>query len=197
MSRFHNDRFVITGAAAVAAGLFFRNPMAAGLVWYIGIALMHSVEETQGELWAYFGKLTDFPLLNRLPRVAGFTLIVLPAALLQTVASLLAFSGEHVAALGLAMLIGARPSDALLSHLIPFVESFKKDANSSDHVNPGLPTAVFYVVDGLALLALCQAQLIAGGFSTILGAIIGAGFFILVQPVLRRLGRITRWLGWC
>src|SRR5271170_3716091 len=144
------NRFLILFAACVAL-YWSGHTIGAVLVWTAVIALYHAFEETQGKLWAYFGKLFGVTWLNGLSEFLGFVFIVLPAVALQLYASYRAFSGESVAAFWLAMLIGARLSDALLSHIIPTVLSLRRNSPTAGVENPGLPTACIYVVDGLLL----------------------------------------------
>ncbi|MBI4347761.1 MAG: hypothetical protein HY553_12970 [Elusimicrobia bacterium] len=147
-------------------------------LWSVAVAARHSWEETRGELWSYFGRVSGNPLLSRLGPVPGFVVIVLPALALQVTAATLGLLGNDP--FWLAVLIGGRIGDAVFSHFIPAARGFTP--------NPGLPTAWVYLVDGLAI-ALTFSAAVAQGWT---GLLVGAGFFAVLVPVFRLTGKLFR-----
>lgn len=162
------------------------SPLAAGLLllWTLGVSSLHAYEETKGHLWSYFGKVYKNPLLNRLGGVLGFVGVVAPALLLQGSAAVLAFVGGSPAAL--AVLIGARVGDAYFSHLIP--------ARLGHVPNPGLPTAMIYVVDAIFLYLAFADSMFAAPYAR-LGLAFGVGFFAALPIVFAVSGWALRRLG--
>ncbi len=198
-------RFALAVLLFATAALAISHPLCAAMCWTIAIAFLHMVEETQGRLWAYFGETVDFPLLKRLPPVVGFLLIVAPAFLLQSLAAFMAFSGGSIDVFWLSVLIGARLGDAVFSHAIPvargqaratYNEPGERLTNDSGptQLNPGLATAVIYLVDGLLLTVIWSAPLLAmpSRELAVAGFAVGAGFFALVLPGLQLLSRASR-----
>lgn len=193
-------RFALAGLLIATALLAAGNPLCAAMVWTIGIAFLHMLEEANGKLWSYFGDSAQFPLLKRLHPVVGFSLIVLPAFVLQSAASYMAFGTGTVQVFWLAVLIGARLGDGVFSHAIPFArgqQPLPDAAGQSGQLNPGLATGIIYLVDGLALTALFGASLLALPVRELVvyGFAAGAGFFALVLPSLELLGRVSRLRG--
>lgn len=169
-------------------GLAFHNPLLASMLWALGVSALHAKEETEGKLWSYFGSLTGAKWLNSLSAAAGFALIVAPALLLQSISAWNAFSGEKVDPFWFAVLIGARLGDGVFSHALPFLRATNVSANST--FNPGLATAVIYLLDGVLFSLFWRAPLaVAANEVLILGFTLGAGFFALVQPGLRLSGK--------
>jgi hypothetical protein len=169
--------------------LAINHPLTAALVWTVGIAIAHTVEETRGKLWLYFAQVADFNFLKRVGSLWGFLLIVAPALALQCYAAWSAF-GLHQAR-GLALLIGLRLGDAVFSHLLPVVAG-----NPPLHVpgerrqlNPGMGTGIIYLVDGLLLALIFNQTLTAAPrFEVVVGFFAGSLFFASVIPSLRLLG---------
>lgn len=190
-------KFALAGLLFATFGLASAYPLGAAMLWTVGIAFLHMVEETRGKLWAYFGETVNFPLLQRLPTLPGFLLIVAPAFVLQATASYFAFNSETVCVFWLAVLIGARLGDGVFSHAIPFARGQKPLAvagSGAGQLNPGLATGIIYLVDGLLLLALFQSTLFgaSAGHLALKGFAVGAGFFALVLPGLQILGKLIR-----
>ncbi|MBX9685045.1 MAG: hypothetical protein K2X27_00010 [Candidatus Obscuribacterales bacterium] len=179
----------------LTAILAFRNPLIAALLWTGGIAFFHMLEEAQGRLWAYFGELLEADWLRHLSAHAGLILIVWPAFVLQAGAAYGAFSAAQVNPFWLSLLIGARIGDGLFSHFIPFAQGFAapRTGKVQEQLNPGLATAVVYLVDSLLLALLFNQELLSAASGTVLaGAALGAGFFALVQPGLKLASRFVR-----
>jgi hypothetical protein len=176
--------------------LAIHHPLTAAMVWTIGIAIAHTVEETRGKLWLYFAQITDFSFLKRVNNFWGFALIVAPALVLQCVASFSAFALNHAG--GLALLIGLRLGDAVFSHLMPVAAGNPplRVARGLAQINPGMPTGIIYLVDGIllalifnhALAAAPQAEVVVGFFAGVL-------FFAAVIPTLKLLGSLFHKLG--
>ena len=168
------------------------NPLSAALIWTVAVALMHATEETKGKLWSYFGETAGLTFLKEISPLRGFVLIVAPAILLQTVASWNAFSGASVSVFWLCVLIGARVGDALFSHAIPFAEGHDSvnGYGALTQRNPGLASAVLYLVDGFALALIFGKEISAEYQVAVAGITFGAGFFALVIPGLRLVDRL-------
>ncbi len=178
--------FTLSALAHGTAVLSALPPLAAGLLllWTIGVSVLHSREELKGQLWSYFGKVYDNPLLKHLDVLKGFVGVVLPALALQAVAAWGAFVGGSPFWLG--VLIGGRIGDAFFSHMIP--------ARLGYTPNPGLPTAMIYVFDALLLdLAFGTAAFAAP--HALLGLALGAGFFAGLPLVFGLSGYVLRKLG--
>lgn len=166
----------------------------AALLWCVVVAIIHARQEAKDRLWQYFGEVTGATWLRAFHEM-GFALIVAPALLLQTTAALMAFCGDGIDARWLALLIGARIGDAAFSHLIPVAQGYElrryreqvEDPTlGARQKNPGLPSAIIYLIDGLILLVIWRAEL-AALHSVAIWFAIGAGFFASVQPALRLL----------
>ncbi len=159
------------------------------MFWTISIAVFHAVEETEGKLWKYFGEIADFNLLKEAGPFWGVPTIVLPALLLQIAASVAAFWFDQVA--GLALLIGLRLGDAFFSHLGPLAMGYCSlpQKNGRQQLNPGLPTSLLYLIDGLLLCVVFSHTLAtAPMFDIVAGFWLGSLFFAAVLPSLRLLG---------
>ncbi|WP_009964059.1 hypothetical protein [Verrucomicrobium spinosum] len=155
------------------------------LTWLCTVAVVHFVEEVQGELWTYFGRISGNRLVEGFGFIAGVVLVVLPALGLQVVASWLTFRHGLLAPdpVWLGVLVGALVGDALASHLLLVAQGHTP--------NPGIGSALVYVVQGVMLTALCQPTIAEHPWLAGLGFAAGAGFFASVLPLMRATARLT------
>ncbi len=178
---------------AVTGVLAIHQPNLAAMFWTIGIAVAHTIEETRGKLWIYFAQRADFDFLEKIPTVWGFFLIVFPALVLQCYAAYSAFALHE--ARGLALLIGLRIGDAVFSHVMPVTQGTLPNLvpGVPTQLNPGMPTAIIYLVDG-AMLALLFNSVLASAprVDVAFGFFAGAIFFASVLPVLEISAAIFR-----
>ena len=154
-----------------------------GLDWaFTGI---HIYEEWRGEeapLWRVFGAVVGVWLPNWL----GFLLFTIALTLLQWGAGLagiggwLPFVGNislplAVGALG--FVIGARISDTLVSHWRLYALGYRP--------NPGLKSTPLYVLESIFISVTFWKGLSLSPYAAGWGFACGAGFFILVLPMLK------------
>jgi hypothetical protein len=147
------------------------------MVWLCIGAMWHAWEETEGELWHYFGLISGNPWVERLTFWPGAALFVAPACALQCFAAIMAFSGGEISPFWLGAVIGLRGGDCVFSHIIPQQRLLP---------NPGAVSAYLYAVEAAALSAVY-----AGQFSAV-GVIHGAAFFASVAPLLYLTRRLFR-----
>jgi len=163
---------------------------------------VHAHEEWRGEsapLWRVFGATVGLWLPNWL----GFLLFTLGLTLILWSAGLVAVAGwfpfvgdvsipTAVGAIG--FLIGARISDTLISHWALYALGYRP--------NPGLRSTPLYVIEAAVLLVAFRQGLSLSTSAAFWGFACGAGFFILVLPMLRALQVIvppwqrTPWARW-
>jgi hypothetical protein len=149
----------------------------------LAFTLLHTLEEWKGRggpLWRNFGAVVG----ARIPDWFGFPIffVILTGAL--WLITLVAITGSllkhavspHCADVALGALIGARLGDTLVSHLLLYVLRYRP--------NPGLTSSSLYVAEAVFLIATFHPGLIAGGSSSCLGLLLGAGSFCLVLPLL-------------
>ena len=190
----HLDQVSVFGHSLVAFFLIL------GLDWaFTGI---HVYEEWRGEqapLWRVFGAVVGLWLPNWL----GFLLFTIALTLLQWGAGLAGVGGwlpivghlslpVTVGALG--FVVGARISDTLISHWSLYALGYRP--------NPGLKSTPLYVIEAGFILLTFWRGLSLTPYAACWGFACGAGFFILVLPmlwVLRMLAppwRRAPWTRW-
>jgi len=190
----HLDQVSVFGHSLVAFFLIL------GLDWaFTGI---HVYEEWRGEeapLWRVFGAVVGLWLPNWL----GFLLFTIALTLLQWGAALAGIGGwlpvvghlslpVTVGALG--FVVGARISDTLVSHWSLYALGYRP--------NPGLKSTPLYVLEAGFILLTFWRGLALTPYAACWGFACGAGFFILVLPmlwVLRMLAppwRRAPWTRW-
>jgi hypothetical protein len=165
--------------------VFNHSVLALFLILGLSLAftLLHTLEELKGRggpLWRNFGAVVG----AWIPDWFGFPVFfVLLTGALWLVA-LAAITGDLLTyavpppwtAVALGALIGARLGDTLVSHVLLYGLRYRP--------NPGLTTTPLYVAEAVFLLATFRTGLIAGGSSTWVGLLLGAGLFCLVLPFL-------------
>lgn len=172
----HLDQVSVFGHSLVAFFLIL------GLDWaFTGI---HVYEEWRGEeapLWRVFGAVVGLWLPNWL----GFLLFTIALTLLQWGAGLAGIGGwlpivghlslpVTVGALG--FVVGARISDTLISHWSLYTLGYRP--------NPGLKSTPLYVLEAGFILLTFWRGLSLSPYAAWWGFACGAGFFILVLPML-------------
>jgi hypothetical protein len=190
----HLDQVSIFGRSLVALFVLL------GLDWSFSAA--HAYEEWRGEgvpLWRVFGAVVGLWLPNWL----GFILFTLGLTLILWSAGLVAivgwfpFAGDvslPVAVGALGFVIGARISDTLISHWGLYGLGYRP--------NPGLKSTPLYVLEAAVLLLTFRQGLSLSRSEAFWGFACGAGFFILVLPVMRACSAIavpwrrTPWTRW-
>jgi len=149
----------------------------------LAITCLHSYQEWRGvgaPLWRNFGAIVGLDLPDRW----GFPFFTVLLTLVLFVIGFIGIMGPLGAgwtAGALGALIGARLSDALVSHVLLYWVGYRP--------NPGLPSIPLYVLEALFLTWAFQARLMAAPQVAIIGLGIGALSFVLVLPVLR----LVRW----
>jgi hypothetical protein len=151
------------------------------------ITALHSWQEWKGPgapLWRNFGAIVGVKipdLLGFLGFTAGLTLALWAFALIG-ITGWFACVAPMVA---LGILIGARWSDTLVSHVLPHMLGYRP--------NPGLSSTPLYVLEALFMIVAFHPGLQADPHSACKGIAAGAIFFVLVLPGLW-LGRLIP--GW-
>jgi hypothetical protein len=176
------------------------------LVWFVVLlgldwifSAVHAYEEWRVPLWRVFGAVVGLWLPNWL----GFLLFTLGLTLILWSAGLLAIAGWFplvgdvslpVAIGALGFIIGAWISDTLISHWGLYALGYRPYT--------GLRSTVLYVIEAAALLTTFQHGLWLSGGAAFWGLVCGAGFFIVVLPVMRAV-RVTAapwrrepWVPW-
>lgn len=172
----HLDQVSVFGHSLAAFFLIL------GLDWaFTGV---HVYEEWRGEeapLWRVFGAVVGLWLPNWL----GFLLFTIALTLLQWDAGLVGIGGwlpivghlslpVTVGALG--FVVGARISDTLVSHWSLYALGYRP--------NPGLKSTPLYVLEAVFILLTFWRGLSLTPSAACWGFACGAGFFILVLPML-------------
>lgn len=172
----HFDQVSIFGHSVVALFLIL------GLDW--AFSAFHTYQEWRGAkapLWRIFGAVVGVWLPNWL----GFLVFTVMLTLLlwciglAGIAGWLPFVGhltEPVAVGALGAVIGARISDTLVSHLGLHALGYRP--------NPGLSSTPLYILEAAFILPTFWKGLSLYTPTAWLGFACGAGFFILVLPVL-------------
>jgi len=150
----------------------------------LAITFLHSWQEWKGAgapLWRNFGAIVGLDISDRW----GFLIFTLGLTLTMSAVGFIGIIGPlgaRCTAAALGFLIGARLSDTLVSHVLPYAVGYRP--------NPGLSSTPLYVVEALFIAWFFQAALAAGpGFARI-GLVAGALTFVAVLPGLR----LLRWL---
>ena len=142
------------------------------------ITAIHSWQEWKGAggpLWRNFGAIVGVKIpdwLGFLGFTAGLTLGLWALALI----GIAGWPRWIPPAFALGALIGARVSDTLVSHVLLNALRYRP--------NPGLPSTPLYIIEALLLIWAFRAGLAADPTSACWGIIVGAGFFVVVLPLL-------------
>jgi hypothetical protein len=160
------------------------------------ITLLHSYQEWKGvgaPLWRNFGAIVglDIPDWFGFP---VFTVLLTLTLLTIGFVGLTALLGPGLTAFALGVLIGARLSDTLISHVFLHGVGYRP--------NPGLSSTPFYVLEALFIFMVFKARLdVAPGFAKS-GLALGILIFLSVLPLLLLLRwimpawRRPRWQRW-
>jgi hypothetical protein len=150
----------------------------------LAITAIHSYQEWKGAgapLWRNFGAIVGLKVPNWLGLLlfTDFLTLALWAVGLVGITAWfpligLVSPGTAVGALG--VLIGARLSDTLVSHLLPYRAGYRP--------NPGLSSTPLYVIEAVFIALAFHAGLTAWPKSAAIGFTLGALFFVAVLPSL-------------
>ena len=168
----------------------------------LAITTIHSYQELKGigaPIWRNFGAIVgvDVPnLLGFLLFTAALTLALWAAGFIGIAAwlPLAGFVTPALAAAALGLLIGARLSDTLVSHVLPYGVGYRP--------NPGLASTPLYILEALFIAFAFHPGLAAYPKSGAVGLALGVLFFLAVLPSLWLLRlaappwKRSRWLRW-
>jgi hypothetical protein len=142
------------------------------------ITALHSWQEWKGAggpLWRNFGAIVGV----KIPDPLGFLVFTAGLTLGLWALALIGIAGwpQWISpAFALGALIGARLSDTLISHVLLNALGYRP--------NPGLSSTPLYVLGALFLIVAFRGGLAADWASARCGIIVGAGFFVVVLPLL-------------
>jgi hypothetical protein len=145
---------------------------------------LHSYQECKGvgaPLWRNFGAIVGLVVPNRLGFLF-FTVLLSLTLFLIAFIGITGLFGPCLTAAALGALIGARFSDTIISHILPYTVGYRP--------NPGLRSTPLYVLEASCLGWIFSAGLAAQPGSAVLGTIIGVLMFVSVFPVLRLARRL-------
>jgi hypothetical protein len=170
----------------LAEASHFDSPTAPWIILLanLAITLVHILQEWKAEdvpLWRVLGAIAGVCV----PHWLGFLLFTLALTIVLWGAGVLGISGllgVAWGALALGFIIGGRISDSVVSHWRPYAIGYRP--------NPGLTSTALYVLEAAFLLWAFWQGLSGHPYAAALGAALGAGLFIAVQPSLRLLGRL-------
>jgi hypothetical protein len=167
------------------------------LLWSLALTLVHTGQELRGKFWKYYGAIGGVVFPDALGFVAffiGVTFMVGGSAVVG-IGGALPFTGDggavplvghvsaRVAMIAIGFLIGARIADAWYSHMRLDRLGFRP--------NPGLPSAWWYVADGILVAVLFAPGIRAHWKATALGIVLGWLVFTSVLFNVRLLGRLA------
>lgn len=153
------------------------------LVLSWGFSAVHVFEEWKGAgfpLWRAFGAIEGVYVPNGL----GFLFFTVALLLILWIIGVGAIVGLGVAGpltaqqgvFWLGALIGALVSDCIFSHWIPYLAGYRP--------NPGVRSTALYVLEAAVLLVLFRKGLSGYPPQAVVGALLGALFFLAVWGVL-------------
>jgi len=150
----------------------------------LAITLVHVLQEWKGEevpLWRVFGAIAGVCVPHWLGFLS-FTLGLIAVLWLAGVLGIGGLLGVAWGVLALGFIIGGRISDSVVSHWLPYAAGYRP--------NPGLTSTVLYIIEAVFLLWAFWKGLSGRPYAALLGAALGTGLFIAVQPSLRLLGKL-------
>lgn len=160
------------------------------------LTLVHSLQELKGAnapLWRYFGAIIGV----QIPDWLGFAVFFVLLTLVLWAVGLAGISGyvpfldkekrEKWAIAAVGVLIGARISDGIFSHILLWCLGYRP--------NPGLASIPYYFAEALFLIILFFPGLKRHWGRAISGFAIGFFFFLLVLPSLQLVRQIFLLLG--
>jgi hypothetical protein len=190
----HLDQISLFGRSSLALFLIL------GFDW--AFSAFHTYQEWRGAkapLWRIFGAVVGLWIPNWL----GFLFFTVMLTLVLWCVGLAGIAGwlpvagsltEPTAVVALGALIGARISDTLVSHWSLYALGYRP--------NPGLSSTPLYVLEAAFILLTFWKGLSLYAPAAWLGLACGAGFFIVVLPMLRGVRVIapswkrTAWIRW-
>jgi len=138
----------------------------------------HSYQEWKGAgapLWRNFGAIVGTGLPDQLG-FFGFTLLLTLILFAVGYVGIIGTRGPECTAWALGALIGARLTDALVSHVLLYWVGYRP--------NPGLSSTPLYFLEALLIAWVFKAVLTANPHAAEHGLITGAVFFLAVLPLL-------------
>jgi hypothetical protein len=155
------------------------------LVADFAITSFHSYQELRGvgaPLWRNFGAITGLDIPDRWGFLF-FTLVLTLILFATGFVGITGLFGPCLTAAALGVLIGARLSDTIISHVLLYTVGYRP--------NPGLTSTPLYVLEALFIGWAFSAPLAAAPRTAILGVAVGVLMFLAVLPALRLARRAT------
>src|SRR4051794_32774484 len=144
----------------------------------IAITFLHSWQEWKGEgapLWRNFGAIVGLDIADRW----GFAIFTVGLTVVMSAIGFVGIVGPlgvGCTAFGLGMLIGARVSDTLVSHVLLYGVGYRP--------NPGLSSTPLYILEACFIAWAFHARLVADPSSAKFGLVAGVLMFVMVWPGL-------------
>ena len=171
-----------------SVSIFGESVTALLLILGVDLALsaIHSFQEWKGKggpIWRYFGAIAGFQISDGWG-FFGFTMLLSISLWALAFIGMVGVpvGGPGISATALGILIGARVSDSIVSHL--------RLARLGFRPNPGLSSVPFYLIEALFLLVAFWNGLGAYPLGAVIGIAAGALFFVAVLPGLKLLRSI-------
>jgi hypothetical protein len=140
------------------------------------LTLFHSLQEWKGTgapIWRNFGAIVGLDIPDRL----GFATFTLLLTLSLFAIGLVGIVGPaQWSACALGILIGARLSDTLISHVLLYSVGYRP--------NPGLSSTPLYILEAAFLSWAFHGRLAADPASAKIGLVLGILAFVMVLPAL-------------
>jgi hypothetical protein len=141
--------------------------------------LIHILQEWKGEdvpLWRVFGAVVGTYIPNWVGFL-GFTVLLCAAQWLIGLIGITGWvDGRALAIWAIGVLVGARIADSVVSHWALYALRYRP--------NPGLSSTVLYTIEALFILIVFHKAYSLEPVVWRCGFLVGAGFFILVLPLL-------------
>jgi len=150
----------------------------------LALALIHSLQERNGQLWRYFGAIAGVKIPDSFGQVVFFGGLTLSLWIVGLIGIYGTVTWQTPLAFGcLGAMVGCRLSDSLYSHLRLNYEGYKP--------NPGLGSVPLYLVESVALTVIFLPTVAAHPVAVTIGFAIGAFAFYSVIPMLRIVGPLV------
>lgn len=149
------------------------------------ITSLHSIQEWKGvgaPLWRNFGAIVGLDVPDRLGFLFFTALLTLTLFAIGCV-GITGLFGPWLTAAALGALIGARLSDTVVSHVLPYIVGYRP--------NPGLSSTPLYVFEAIFIGWAFSERLAAQPSPAIFGSIAGVLMFVAVLPALRLARRLV------
>jgi hypothetical protein len=162
----------------------------------LAITSLHSYQEWKGNgapLWRNFGAIVGFEV----PDQFGFWIFTAGLTLVLFVTGYIGIFEQpepRSTAAALGLMIGARLSDTIISHVLLYTVGYRP--------NPGLSSTPLYLIEAVFIAWFFHDHLVAAPYWALGGAGFGAIIFVLVLPGLRLARQCwptqarTAWSSW-